>query len=98
MREFLIKRRVVWAALLVGFLFLNPSPSRAQSTPGYILKASALSNGGELTASPQYCLMSTLGQASPLGISSSDSFIHYAGLWHTLRLSRMLFLPLILRE
>lgn len=81
-----------------GVLFLAGGPVLAQSSPNYVLKPYAISGGGHKTTSLNYDLFSTVGQSSAIGISLSNSFIHYAGFWHTLRLNRMVFLPLILRE
>ena len=94
----IINRWMIFIALLGGVLILAGGPAKAQTSPNYATKPYVISGGGYQTTSINYNLLSTLGQSSPIGISSSDSFIHYAGFWHSLRLSRMLFLPLILRQ
>jgi hypothetical protein len=98
MRRFIVDRRVTRTILLVGLLFLDASLFQAQSSLGYALKTYAISSGGESTISDNYALISTLGQPSPVGISSSDLYVNHAGFWFTAQLKRMLFLPLILRE
>jgi hypothetical protein len=98
MLSWTIKRWLVWTVLLGGFLFFSPSLTSAQSSPGYTLKTYTLSGGGELTTSPDYILMAAIGQSSPVGISTSDHYVHHAGFWYTVQLKRMLFLPLILKE
>jgi hypothetical protein len=84
--------------VFIGILIHAGGPALAQSSPNYATKPYVISGGGYKTTSINYNLLSTVAQSSPIGISSSDNFIHYAGFWHSLRLSRMLFLPLILRE
>ena len=94
----IIYRWKISLTLVIGVLILTGGPALAQSSPNYATTPYVISGGGYQTTSINYNLFSTLGQSSPIGISSSDSFIHYAGFWHALRLSRMLFLPLILRQ
>jgi len=93
-----INRRMISIALLGWVLTLAGGPALAQSSENYAVKPSVISGGGHKTASLNYTLLSTIGQSSAIGISSSDSYLHYAGFWHTLRLNRMFFLPLIIRE
>lgn len=98
MRKLLLNRWMILVTIITVFLFIGPHLSRAQSSPGHTLKTYALSGAGNKTASADYILISTLGQASPVGISSSNHFVHYAGFWLAVQLKQMLFLPLILRE
>jgi len=93
-----INRWVLGTALLASFLCCSPSRSWAQTSPGYALKAYALSGGGDAAASTNYTLTATLGQASPAGISSSANYINHVGFWCTVSLKKMLFLPLIFKE
>jgi hypothetical protein len=94
----IIYRWMISITLLIGVLIHTGGLALAQSSPNYATKPYVISGGGYKTTSINYNLLSTVGQSSAIGISSSDSYLHYAGFWHTLRLSRMLFLPLILRE
>ena len=93
-----VKRSMILIALWAGGLIFASGPVPAQSSPNYAVKPYVISGGGNKTTSLNYTLLSTLGQSSPIGLSTSDSYIHQAGFWPTLRLSRMLFLPLILGE
>jgi hypothetical protein len=94
----IMNRRTVWTALLAGSLIFCPSLSRAQHSQVSTLKAYTLSGGGVSAASTSYNLNATLGQSSPAGISSSASYVNHVGLWYTVSLKMMLFLPLILKE
>jgi hypothetical protein len=98
MQKSLVKQLVVCTYLLLGFLLFSPSLSLAQSSPGYVLKGYALSEGGEPTSSTHNNLLATIGQSSPVGISSSDNYVLHAGFWFTVYLKKMIFLPLILKE
>jgi hypothetical protein len=69
----------------------------AQSSPNYILKSTVISGGGDYSGSTHYGLISTIGQSSAIGLSSSDNYVSHAGYWYTVGLRQMLFLPLILR-
>ena len=94
----IIYRWMISITVLIGILIHAGGPTLAQSSPNYAVKPYVISGGGYKTTSINYNLLSTLGQSSAIGISSSDNYLHYAGFWHTLRLNRMLFLPLILQE
>jgi len=94
----IIYRWMISITVLIGILIHAGGPTLAQSSPNYATKPYVISGGGHKTASLNYTLLSTVAQALAIGISSSDNYLHYAGFWHTLRLNRMLFLPLILQE
>ena len=70
----------------------------AQSSPHYILKTTVISGGGDYSSSTNYTLISTIGQPSAIGLSSSDNYVNHAGFWYTVGLRQMLFLPLILKQ
>ena len=93
-----VNRWMILTILLAGSLILAGGPVLAQNSPNYAVKPYVISGGGNKTTSLNYTLLSTVGQSSPIGLSTNDSYIHQAGFWPTLRLNRMLFLPLILRE
>ena len=91
-----MKNRSIIIILLV--LLIPTGLIYAQASPNYILKSTVISSGGDYSNSTNYGLISTIGQPSAIGISSSDNYVNHAGFWYSLRLNRMLFLPLILRE
>jgi hypothetical protein len=95
----MIKRReMILIALLILSLFDDSSLASAQSSPNDILKTTVLSGGGDYSSSTHYGLISTIGQPSAIGLSSSDNYVNHAGFWYTVGLRQMLFLPLILRQ
>jgi hypothetical protein len=84
--------------LLVGIFSFIPALCLAQSSPGYVLGAYALSGGGAGAVSANFNLTATLGQASPLGACAGENYVHQAGFWYAVGLKKMLYLPLILQE
>jgi len=46
------------------------------------MKSFVLSDGGGNISSNNYTLLSTVGQSSIIGLSSSSSYTEYAGFWH----------------
>jgi hypothetical protein len=70
----------------------------AQSSPNYILKSSVVSGGGDYSSSTHYRLISTTGQSSAIGISSSTQYVNYGGFWYTVPWQRFIFLPLIMKQ
>mgnify|MGYP000268297278 CR=1 FL=1 len=53
-----------------------------QSSTHYAIDFHVLSGGGGERGSSHYLLLDTLGQSSPIGISTSTNYIHSAGFWH----------------
>jgi hypothetical protein len=98
MRTAIKNRWMIFMALLVLHPVFYSSSSLAQSSPGYSHKTYVISSGGNNTTSMNYRLLSTAGQFSAIGISFSGNYVNHAGFWHTLILSRMIYLPLILKE
>ena len=91
-----MKNQLVIIVLMV--LLIPTGLVYAQSSPNYILKSTVISGGGDYISSPNYGLISTIGQPSAIGLSSSDNYVNHAGFWYTVGLRQMLFLPLILRQ
>jgi hypothetical protein len=91
-----MKNRSIIIFLLV--LLIPTGLVYAQSSPNYILKSTVVSGGGDYSNSTNYSLISTIGQPSAIGISSSDNYVNHAGFWYTVGLRQMLFLPVILRQ
>ena len=81
----IIYRWMISITVLIRVLIRTGGPTLAQSSPNYATTPYVISGGGYKTTSINYNLLSTVAQSSPIGISSSDSFIHYAGFWHSLR-------------
>lgn len=75
---------------LLTLTLASPSP--------YQLERSVMANaGGEITSSG-YAMNSTLGQPSPIGVSSSTHYELSAGYWHRLSLWLKLYLPIIMKD
>ena len=53
-----------------------------QSSTNYQIKKSVLSCGGSLTTSAGYKKNSTLGQSSPIGLSTGVGYKNYQGFWN----------------
>ena len=53
----------------------------AMSSINYSIESSVLSSGGTIMDSTNYQMTATIGQSSPLGISSSRNYINYPGFW-----------------
>jgi hypothetical protein len=91
-----MKKRSVIIFLMV--LLIPTGLVYTQSSPNYILKSTVVSGGGDYSSSTNYGLISTIGQPSAIGLSSSDNYVNHAGYWYTVGLRQMLFLPVILRQ
>jgi hypothetical protein len=72
-----------WMSLMFS-LYPVASHAGRMSSGSYIISNDVLSSGGGVTQSAGYSLQFTLGQSSPVGSSSSPSYINYAGFWHFL--------------
>lgn len=75
--------------LLVPVLFfcLTTSVVNAEmSSASYRITSSVISGGGSVVSSTNYHLMSTIGQSSPIGNSSSTNHRIDAGFWYTVLL------------
>jgi hypothetical protein len=55
-----------------------------QSSASYSIDTDVLSGGGSECSSTSFYLMSTLGQPSAIGPSTSANFKNYAGFWYTI--------------
>ena len=69
---------MTWKILLVVGGLLTALPAAAQLTQE---RATVSAGGGTLT-SPHYIVTGTLGQASPVGVISSETLTIHAGFWH----------------
>ncbi len=75
------------AILLPTFMLLFSLSGHAEiSSSNYSITSTVMSGGGGSMGSANFKLSSTLGQPSPIGNSSSGSFIINGGFWHTLLL------------
>ena len=54
----------------------------ASSSANFAIEQDVISGGGEDSWSDSYDLFSTIGQAPPLGNSSSANFVNYPGFWN----------------
>ena len=71
--------------MVISWLVFNTTLCSAQqSSPNYSIDTDVLSGGGSECSSMNYFLMSTLGQSTAIGLSSSTNYLNYAGFWYTL--------------
>ena len=56
----------------------------ASSSPNYQIKSDVISGGGGAGSSTNYDLSATIGQATPITISSSTTYANFAGFWHVM--------------
>ena len=52
------------------------------SSPNYIMRSDVFSGGGGDTGSTSYDLLSTTGQPTAIGVSSSTNYTEFAGYWY----------------
>lgn len=76
------------ALLIFVFLFCisNVSCAAEMSSTNYKITSSVISGGGNVMSSTNYHLISTSGQSSPLGSTSSGGYIINSGFWYTMLL------------
>ena len=76
-------KRYLFLTILVMIVLMCPGMvhGAGQSSTNYIIPSDVLSGGGEDISSASYELLSTLAQSSPIGTSSSSSYINSAGFW-----------------
>jgi hypothetical protein len=72
--------QVILAAILL--LGLSARDSFCQAT--YEIEIDLFSGGGGETLSPGYRLISTIGQATPVGVSSGGGYVSRGGIWQAL--------------
>jgi hypothetical protein len=65
--------------LLLMIIALCPMLARAQ----YVLQTSVISAGGAHMSGSTYAVTGTVGQSSPVGISSGSTYMTHHGFWHT---------------
>lgn len=70
--------------LLIIVLCFTVQLSAEQSSTNYSIDTDVLSGGGSECSSTSYFLMSTLGQSTAIGKSTSTNYMNYAGFWYTL--------------
>lgn len=61
---------------------VSPSPASMTSS-SYEISSSVISGGGSKMTSANYTLISTLGQPSPLGLTTSANFELRSGFWES---------------
>ncbi len=78
-----IREHLVFA-ILVMLLLISGGMAYAtdQSSTNYIMKSDVLSGGGGDMGSSNYDVLSTTGQPSAIGESSSSNYVNLAGFWH----------------
>jgi hypothetical protein len=74
--------KVVVVAFLAAAMIMTAVPAAAMESASYRLEPTVLSSGGGRSVSAGYQLTGTLGQPSPVGLSSSASFRILSGFWH----------------
>ena len=58
-------------------------PAYGAESANYSIDTNVLSGGGSDCSSPNFFLMSTLGQSTAIGPASSANYLNYAGFWYT---------------
>ena len=76
MTQVLSFRYVVLGAILI---ILIPVLASGQT---YVLERSVISGGGARMSGSTYAVTGTLGQSSPIGVSSGSTYQTYHGFWH----------------
>jgi hypothetical protein len=68
----------ILSILLLITITLCPMPVRAQ----YVLQTSVISAGGAHMSGSTYAVTGTVGQSSPVGMSSGSSYVTHHGFWY----------------
>ena len=66
---------------ILMILFFCPMLSTAQT---YVLQSSVFGSGGRSMTGSTYSVVGTVGQSSPVGISSGSTYTTYHGFWHAI--------------
>ena len=81
-----MKKKMFYPVLTLVFLWVFSLAAHAEmQSPNYRIPTSVFSGGGAPTGSTNYQTDSTLGQPSPIGISSSSNYINHPGFWPTIK-------------
>jgi len=67
------------AAFIAAIVILVPVLASSQT---YVLERSVISGGGARMSGSTYAVTGTLGQSSPIGVSSGSTYQTYHGFWH----------------
>ena len=70
--------------LLIAVIFLLLCLSVQVNAQSYSINTDVLSGGGGICDSTGYSLISTTGQPTAIGISTSLNYKNYAGFWYTI--------------
>jgi len=74
---------VTVSILLILSISTAISFAGGMSSASYSINTDVLSCGGGLLQSSKYKMQSTIGQPSPIGISTSTTYVNHAGFWPT---------------
>ncbi len=78
-----MKKYQVASLILAIILIVTAGVYAAEKTSAsYTIESDVLSTGGNNAGSVTYLNEDTLGQSSPVGISSSSSYANYGGFWY----------------
>ena len=72
------------AILILGFALT--AFTEEMSSANFSITSSVVSGGGASMGSESYQMTTTIGQSSPIGISSSSNYINSPGFWPTVKL------------
>jgi len=75
----MVAKGIVALALIVGVAAICGAES---SSTNYVLEQSVMGSAGGPASSASYSLDSTLGQPTPIGVSTSASYTLEAGFWY----------------
>ena len=81
-------------AMLAGTVSMFSGLAYGQSSAHYKIEAGVISGGGGEGSSKNYNLSSSIGQSSPIGISSSSGYVNYAGFWYAIEGGEFFYLSL----
>ena len=77
-----MKNKMFYPVLILALLLMfTPVALAAMSSINHSIESSVLSSGGTSMDSTNYQMTATIGQSSPLGVSSSRNYINYPGFW-----------------
>ena len=77
-------RHIFSCSMLFMIILFSAGLLSAAESANYAIDTDVLSGGGSECTSTNYFLMSTLGQPTAIGASTSTNYLNYAGFWYTL--------------
>ena len=77
-----IRRRYLLLIIFMAIPFMNVA--YGASSDNYSIDTDVLSGGGGVCDSTGYSLISTTGQPTAIGVSTSLNYKNYAGFWYTI--------------